>query len=150
MGVSGSGKTTVGKLLASKLNLPFLDADDYHTPESTDKMSRGIPLNDQDRSPWLATLQRILIKDHRVVMACSALKQSYRSTLDPDQHLTWVYLEGSEELIQTRLCQRKGHFMKANMLASQFSTLEIPESVLKADINDAPTTIIKKLLPHIP
>ncbi len=131
MGVSGSGKTTVGIALADKLNVPFYDADDYHPPENITKMSSGIPLNDDDRGPWLDRLHAI-IADHltagtSAVITCSALKQTYRERLRGDfAAVQFVFLDGSFDLIWERMSAREGHYMKAEMLRSQFDTLERP------------------------
>lgn len=131
MGVSGSGKTTVGIALADKLNIPFYDADDYHPPENIAKMSSGIPLNDDDRAPWLDRLHAI-IADHimagtSAVLTCSALKQTYRERLRGDfEMVQFVFLDGTFDLIWERMSARKGHYMKAEMLQSQFDTLDRP------------------------
>ncbi|XP_006835078.1 PREDICTED: probable gluconokinase [Chrysochloris asiatica] len=151
MGVSGSGKSTVGTLLASELGWKFYDADDYHPEENRRKMSKGIPLNDQDRIPWLCNLHDILLRDvaagQHVVLACSALKKMYRDILkrgvdavpqkcdesgkEEKPHevkLFVVHLSGSFEIIFERLLKRKGHFMPPELLQSQFSTLEAPSA----------------------
>ncbi|HSH02942.1 MAG TPA: gluconokinase [Anaerolineae bacterium] len=132
MGVSGCGKTAVGTTLATHLNAPFYDADDYHPPANIAKMSAGIPLTDQDRLPWLHQLHTLLaqhiVKGETAVLACSALKQNYRQILRAHQtHQThFVYLHGSFDLIWQRLTTRQNHYMKADMLHSQFATLEPP------------------------
>ncbi|KAM8803615.1 putative gluconokinase isoform 2-T2 [Rhynchonycteris naso] len=151
MGVSGSGKSTVGALLASELGWKFYDADDYHPEENRMKMGKGIPLNDQDRIPWLCNLHDILLRDvasgQHVVLACSALKKAYRDILtrgkdgapqkrdEPGEEgelaevkLLVVYLTGSFEVISGRLRKRKGHFMPPELLQSQFDTLEPPSA----------------------
>jgi gluconokinase len=131
MGVSGSGKTTVGEALAQKLNVPFYDADDYHPPENVAKMSSGIPLNDADRAPWLDRLHDI-ISDHiaagtSAVLTCSALKQAYQDRLRGGHtNVQFVYLDGSFDLIWERMAAREGHYMKSEMLQSQFEALEQP------------------------
>ena len=153
MGVSGSGKSTIGKLLAENLNVPFYDADDYHPPENIEKMSSGNPLNDQDRQGWLEKLNALLINSHQsgLVLACSALKENYRKIIAHrlDRELLWVYLEGSYQEIMERLRQRKEHFMPSALLISQFETLEVPDYALKVHIGSPPTIIIQEILSKI-
>jgi gluconokinase len=140
MGVSGSGKTTIGQKLAESLQYEFQDADDFHPPQNIDKMRHNLPLTDQDRQPWLQTLrdsiQQWLHQDRHVVLACSALKQAYRKQLwvEPET-MQLVYLKGSFELIEDRLKQRDHHFMKAGLLHSQFEDLEEPQTGIKVDIS---------------
>lgn len=125
MGVSGSGKSTVGRALADRLALPFADADDLHPQANIAKMSAGIPLDDGDREPWLAAVGRWLARHHPAVVSCSALKRSYRDHIrsqEPD--LVFLWLTGSPELIQGRQAHRPGHFMPASLLRSQFDALE--------------------------
>src|SRR5512133_642162 len=124
MGVSGCGKTTVGKLLAERLGWDFYDADDFHPPANIAKMAAGIPLNDDDRAPWLAKLHDLIttcLKENRPgVLACSALKERYRQILLASNDATRiVYLKGSFDLIQERMSARAGHYMKPGMLKSQ-------------------------------
>ncbi len=132
IGVSGSGKTVVGRALSALTGWSFLDADDYHPPANIAKMSRGEPLTDADRAPWLEILRREiaarLTRGEDAVLACSALKKAYRQQLqvDPAQ-VRFVYLKVSPELLQERLEQRPGHFMKSSMLRSQLETLEEPD-----------------------
>jgi gluconokinase len=138
MGVSGSGKTTVGKLLAQSLNWDFSDADDFHPPGNIEKMSRGIPLEDADRLPWLlhlqSTIDRWLLENKNVVLACSALKASYREMLFRDkQRMKIVYLKGDFELFATRLKTRENHYMKVDLLSSQFASIEEPENAIIID-----------------
>lgn len=136
MGVSGSGKTTVGRALAETLNWHFHDADDYHPAKNVEKMRRGTPLDDDDRAPWLAALRRIIdtsIADHEPgVLACSALKQRYRDALAADG-VQFVYLRGDAETIRARMEQRN-HFMPPALLASQFAALEVPSDAIVVDI----------------
>lgn len=131
MGVSGSGKTTIGQMLAESLHWEFHDADSFHSPDNIEKMRRGIPLDDNDRIPWLQSLQTAIInwlQDNRnVVLACSALKASYRQFLVLDSDIKLVYLQGTFELIQTRLQKRENHFMNRELLTSQFASLEEPD-----------------------
>lgn len=129
LGVSGSGKSTVGEALAQRLSYEFCDADDLHSPANIEKMHSGHPLTDEDRLPWLnAVGQRMsdtLARGHGVVMACSALKQRYRDLLRDHEPTTFfVFLDGSEELIASRVRARRGSFMPASLLTSQFDTLE--------------------------
>jgi gluconokinase len=146
MGVSGSGKTTVGKVLASQLGWRFYDADDYHPAVNIEKMRRGIPLTDEDRKPWLQTLAG-LIDDARdrgenIVLACSALKHAYQEYLRHHLDLVhYVFLQGSEELIQKRLDARKGHFMNPGLLGSQFEILEPPDDAIRVDVSGTPEEI---------
>ena len=148
MGVSGSGKTTIGRLLAQDLGWPFCDGDDFHPQANVDKMRQGTPLTDDDRDSWLTALRQQLdtLSDHRqsAVLACSALKQAYRERLGGDQpEVCFIYLKGDSALIRQRLQKRQGHFMKADLLASQFDTLEEPEGVPALDIAQAPEAIVE-------
>jgi gluconokinase len=158
MGVSGSGKTTIGKLLAESLDWKFSDADDFHSPENINKMQHGIPLSDVDRIPWLQDLQTAikhwLQENQNVVLACSALKDSYRQFLvwDTDglsptggDRLKLVYLKGSYELIQKRLQERHNHYMSEKLLESQFNTLEEPLNTIYIDIAETPQTIVQNI-----
>jgi gluconokinase len=147
MGVSGSGKTTVGQVLARELGWTFVDADDFHPAANVEKMRRGVPLNDDDRRPWLQALrQRMEEAFHRgenVVLACSALKHSYQEYLQHEEpeRIRYVFLRGTEELIAQRMAARKGHFMNPNLLHSQFETLEPPEHAIEVDIAPSPEEI---------
>ena len=149
MGVSGSGKTTVGKLLARDLGWDFHDADDYHTPDNVAKMSRGIPLTDDDRLPWLQKLHDLILdcirQNKQVVIACSALKEMYRTRLQINHLVQFVYLVGSFELIKERLTKRQRHFMTTDLLASQFAALEEPQDVLAIDISATPEEIVSAI-----
>ena len=147
MGVSGSGKTTVGKVLAGELGWTFVDADDFHPAANIEKMRRGVPLNDDDRRPWLQALRRRVDQACRggenMVLACSALKHAYQDYLEGHDPgcVHYVHLRGSEELIRQRLAQRKGHFMDPHLLHSQFETLEPPTHAVQVDIAPPPEII---------
>ena len=149
MGVSGSGKTTVGKLLASNLGWKFEDADEFHSPANIKKMSQGVPLTDEDRTPWLATLGSAirdwLERSENVILACSALKQKYRDQLLIDQQVKLVYLRGSFDLILSRMQQRGSHYMRPDMLRSQFEALEEPQDALTVDITPSPADISREI-----
>ena len=138
MGVSGSGKSTVGPALAAELNWPFLDADSLHPPANVAKMASGIPLTDADRWPWfdriVAEMRRYAAAGKNVVIACSALKQAYRDRLAGGGSVRVVYLKGDAETIAPRLAGRRGHFMPPSLLASQFATLEEPDNAIVVDI----------------
>jgi carbohydrate kinase (thermoresistant glucokinase family) len=151
MGVSGSGKTTIGRQLAELLDWPFWDADDFHPPANIQKMSHGVPLTDADRAGWLAALASQiaarLAAGQSGVLACSALKQAYRDILqvDPAQ-VRFVFLRGSYALIQSRMQARPGHYMRPEMLSSQFATLEEPPEALSVDISLSPQEIVDQIL----
>lgn len=149
MGVSGSGKTTIGSLLAGDLGWQFADADDFHSRSNKEKMARGIPLTDSDRAEWLLALRNLLhqhtLSNRSVVLACSALKRTYRQALRVEAVIHYVYLKGSFEQIQTRMKRRKGHYMSADMLASQFATLEEPRDALVVDVNQTPGEIVAEI-----
>ncbi|MEG5140860.1 MULTISPECIES: gluconokinase [unclassified Microcoleus] len=150
MGVSGSGKTTVGKLLAESLNWDFSDADDFHPPANIQKMSRGIALEDADRLPWLlhlqATIDRWLLENKNVVLACSALKASYREMLYRDpQQMKIVYLKASFQLLASRLKTRENHYMKLDLLSSQCATLEEPENAIIIDASQPLDVMVRQI-----
>ena len=146
MGVSGVGKTTVGRLLAKELGWNFYDADAFHSAANKDKMSRGVALTDEDRADWLMSLRQLLNRcietSRSAVLACSALKQEYRNVLRVNDEVHFVYLQGSYQQIQVRMKERKDHYMKPEMLASQFAILEEPNDALKADISKSPKEIV--------
>jgi gluconokinase len=146
MGVTGSGKTTIGAMLAAELGWPFFDADDFHSPANVRKMSSGIPLTDEDRRPWLGQL-RTLIAEQRSrgengVLACSALKRSYRDILSSEDGVLVVYLRADPNLIEKRLAARKDHFMSRSLIESQFRALEAPESAITVPADWRPGKIV--------
>src|SRR5271169_6739476 len=150
MGVSGAGKTTIGRILADALGWRFCDADDLHSPANRARMAQGIALTDADRAPWLAAIHALIAtsisKDFSLVLACSALKQSYREEIVADpERVKIVYLRGSRELIAARIAERKHHFMNQNLLDSQFDTLEEPRDVVVADVEATPETIVANI-----
>lgn len=153
MGVSGSGKTTIGTLLAERLGIAFADADDYHSAENKAKMHAGTPLTDEDRAPWLLTLHTLLADWANTgkggVLACSALKESYRDVLRsglPAQTVTFVWLDGSPELIRQRLEARQGTYMNPQLLGSQFATLEVPADAIRVVNDQSPGAAVDKIL----
>jgi gluconokinase len=149
MGVTGSGKTTIGTLLAARLGWHFADADEFHSAANKDKMHKGIPLSDADRLPWLAAMHDQIAKwvalKQNVVLACSALKQSYRQLLWTGPEVRFVYLKGTYELIAERLRARKGHFADEHILAGQFADLEEPSYALTVDIGASPEEIVDEI-----
>lgn len=149
MGVTGAGKTTVGRLLARELEWDFVDADDFHPESNVEKMRAGIPLNEDDRRPWLERLRAEIARyeaDGRdLVMACSALKKDYRMMLGVGPGIKFVYLKGSVELIAERLRERRGHFAGEGILAGQFADLEEPDGAVVADIGGSPEEIVKEV-----
>lgn len=153
MGVAGSGKTTVGTLLADAMHCAFLEGDALHSAANIEKMSHGIPLTDADRAPWLAAIHARLLdsftRGNCLVVGCSALEQSYRAVLADGIPITWVYLKGSEPLIRSRLQHRTGHYMKADMLVSQFEALEEPSDALIVDISPSPGAIVEQILARL-
>ncbi len=149
MGVTGSGKTTVGRLLAQQLGWEFADADDFHPQANVEKIVRGISLNDDDRRPWLERL-RIQIMSwianrQNGVLTCSALKRTYREELSVGPEVRFVYLKGSPELIAQRLRSRRGHFADEKILAGQFADLQEPETAVTVDIAQAPEKIVAEI-----
>lgn len=147
MGVSGSGKTTIGSMLSETLGWTFADADSFHPPENIKKMSAGIPLDDADRAPWLNALRKCiedwLASGRHGVLACSALKHTYRDILRVDERsVAFVFLRADEATLLSRLQSRVGHYMKPNMLQSQLATLEEPAGALYIDAAAAPMDIV--------
>ena len=149
MGVSGCGKSTIAQKLSEKTGIPFVDADDFHPTKNIEKMSEGIPLNDEDRLPWLQNLNVFLQKESTkkgAILACSALKESYRKILSLNISVTWIYLKGDFNTIYSRLNNRKNHFMDSDLLQSQFDTLEEPTYGTHISIDQTPETIVQSIL----
>jgi gluconokinase len=157
MGVTGAGKTTVGRLLAEELGWPFYDGDDFHSLANVDKIRHGIPLNDEDRRPWLHRLRADIVSwiaaGRNVVLACSALKRSYRIELAAAAEVRFVYLKGDAALIAGRLRARRGHFADEHILAGQYADLDEPdpdpkrdpEHVVTMDIDATPHQIVARI-----
>ena len=153
MGVSGSGKTTIGTRLADAIECAFLEGDSLHSKENIEKMRHGIPLTDADRAPWLAAIRTHILKSFKrgenLVVACSALKQQYRESLAQGVDINWVYLKGSAELIRSRMKHRPRHFMTEDMLPSQFDALEEPSDAIVVDISPPPSVIVTEILAQL-
>ena len=160
-GVSGSGKTTIGRLLAERAGWTFHDADDYHGVENVAKMRGGSPLTDDDRIPWIETLRREVVAPslatgEPAILACSALKASYLERLGAgDPRVRVIYLKGDYRLIRERMERRAGHFMRADMLPSQFEALEEPANAVVVDVANLPDVIVDEImrtigLPRVP
>jgi len=149
MGPAGSGKTTVGELLAAQLKWEFADADNFHSPANIEKMSHGIPLTDEDRIPWLHSIHEAMLQwesqRRNVVLACSALKRSYRDLLQINSNVKLVYLKGSYELLRERLRARKGHYAGEQILAGQFADLEEPGDAITIDAAQPPDQIVAEI-----
>ncbi|MEM6350675.1 MAG: gluconokinase [Cyanobacteria bacterium P01_D01_bin.14] len=153
MGVSGSGKTTIGQSLAAELGWQFVDADDDHPTVNIEKMRRGEPLTDRDRMPWLDRLhtkiQNWIAQQKTTILACSALKGTYRQRLAAGLNtVAWVYLKGSATLLRQRLQQRTAHFMPVALLRSQLDTLEIPKDALVVNIDQPPAALVEQIMQY--
>ena len=150
-GVSGTGKTTLGKLLARELGWAFYEADHFHSPANVEKMHAGIPLTDEDRWPWLESLGELIKRldtKEDAVLACSALKQVYRRFLRVNDQVKFVYLRGDYALIANQLRKRKGHFMNPELLKSQFADLEearVVEGILTVDLGRTPRELVQEI-----
>ena len=154
MGVSGVGKTTIGQMLATATSLPFFDGDDFHPQANVDKMAAGMPLTDADRQGWLLQLHQLLqaqLQLQGCVLACSALKQQYRDVLSNGlgDAVVFVYLQGTYNEVLQRLQQRKGHFMQAGLLQSQFDALEPPTNAIEVSITKTPEAIVQDITTHL-
>ena len=156
MGVTGSGKSTIGTLLAERTGAVFADADDYHPAANKEKMAAGHPLNDDDRQPWLETLNRLMRgwfeAGKNGVLACSALKERYRATLAegmPAGTVKFVWLDGSRDLLSERLAERHHEFMNPKLLESQLETLEPPKDALRIVNDRSPEEIVSQILEHV-
>ncbi len=150
MGVSGCGKTTLAKELAKKLDLVFIEGDDFHPKANVDKMAAGNPLTNEDRKPWLEELNRIMKQINGTVVSCSALKSSYRKILQNGvNELLFIHLEGSFDLIHNRMKARSDHFMPAELLQSQFDILENPTNAFVININKSKEDILDEALAYL-
>jgi len=149
MGTTGAGKTTVGKLLAQNLGWTFLDADDFHPAANIEKMKQGIPLTDADRVPWLAAMHAELTRQSAAgkdcVLACSALKKTYRDTLAAGLDVKTVYLKGSYEEMKAHILGRHGHFAGEGILAGQFADLEEPQDAIVVSVSHPPKEIVAEV-----
>jgi len=149
MGVTGSGKSTVGKLLAQQLGWKFFEGDDFHSPANIEKMRRGMPLSDDDRRPWLEaireSIRQMVERSENAVIACSALKHSYRQMLRIAGEVVFVYLKANIDTVRERLRNRTGHFMNPNLIQSQFDTLEESEQALRVDASLPPGEIVRRI-----
>lgn len=151
MGVSGCGKTALGKILSQKVNASFIEGDEYHPSSNINKMSNGIPLDDNDRLPWLMILRDLIsehiAQDKPLIMSCSALKEKYRQILrGENNNIVFIYLRGSYDMIYTRMQKRTGHYMKPGMLQSQFDALEEPLDAITVDIDRDIDSIVQDVI----
>ncbi len=149
MGVTGTGKSSIGRRLARSLDQPFIEGDDFHSSASIEKMRSGVPLTDEDRAPWLDRLNRELLRHHSsgAVLACSALTESSRRRLTAAvEDVRFVFLRGDEHLLRSRLEARRGHFAKANLLDSQLETLEEPDDAAVVEVDGSPDEVFARVL----
>jgi gluconokinase len=151
MGVAGSGKTTVGRVLARRLDVPFADADSFHDPACVEKMRRGEPLTDAERAPWLTKLHGALAaaEGEGLVLACSALTGRAREMLSDGLPVQFVHLRGDPDLLRARLENRSGHFVGPSLLASQIDTLEPPDGAIEIDVADPPEVIVDRIISEL-
>jgi gluconokinase len=153
MGVSGSGKTTVAKAVSNKFGWKYYEGDEYHPAENVEKMKNWIPLNDEDRLPWLLSLRKVveeaISKRENIVISCSALKEAYRKILKVSEEVKFIYLKGSYDLIRKRMEERIPHFFKPEMLKSQFDVLEEPQQAIEIDISKSSESIIGDVIDKI-
>ncbi len=153
MGVSGSGKTTVAKAVSNKFGWKYYEGDEYHPAENVEKMKNWIPLNDEDRLPWLLSLRKVIeeaiSKRENIVISCSALKEAYRKILKVSEEVKFIYLKGSYDLIRKRMEERIPHFFKPEMLKSQFDVLKEPQQAIEIDISKSSESIIGDLIDKI-
>ena len=153
MGVAGSGKTTIGKLLSDAIGIPFFDADDFHSSANTKKMQAGLPLTDEDRQPWIERLNELGIKQSKLngaIIGCSALKEKYREQLEAGiTKCSWIFLQGDYDIIYERMKKRSHHFMPAQLLQSQLESLEIPAAALTIDIGNEPAEIVNNIVQYL-
>jgi gluconokinase len=149
MGVTGSGKSTVGEILRRQLGWRFFDGDDFHPPANIEKLRRGVALDDKDREPWLQAIREcikaMIERRDSAVIACSALKHSYRQILQVNEEVVFVYLKADMDLVRERLKKRAGHFMNPDLLQSQFDTLEEPDDALSVDASLPPAQIVRQI-----
>lgn len=152
MGVAGCGKSTIAEALAGRLNVTYLDGDTFHPQANLDKMSSGIPLKDEDRWPWLEAVGKAMAAEPGIVIgACSSLKRRYRTHMEAAarEPITFIYLDGSRELIAKRMAKREGHFMPTSLLDSQFAALEIPttdENAIAIDISGPSADVVDSII----
>ncbi len=154
MGVSGSGKTTIGQQLSMRTGYPFYDADNFHTQENKKKMNAGIPLTDEDRWPWLENIHDFVVKEidaGSIILVCSALKQAYRERLGEaiEENCRWIFLQGDYNTILERMESRRDHYMPPTLLRSQFDALEVPANAICVDIKQPPDVIIDDIISKI-
>ncbi len=152
MGVAGSGKTTIGKLLSLKTGIPFFDGDDFHPANNKEKMKAGHPLNDSDRKLWINQLNTLAIEQSNLkgaIIACSALKEKYRIALSHSiSQPFWIFLQGTYNIIYERM-KRRDHFMPIKLLQSQFADLETPASAFAIDIKNDPGKIVESIMQYL-